>query len=143
LVDTAGSNKVLYIVPSVDLATQSAEKYEEYESYLKYHGQPWEIGILKSGLKKAEKKKVESCNILFGTYQSLVNRDQSFFNPFSGCIVDETHHASSPSVKKILTRCTNSRCTIGITGTFPKKDTIDYLTLQSYIGPVVYTLTAD
>jgi len=98
---------------------------------------------LKSGLKKAEKIKVESCNILFGTYQSLKNREQEFFNPFAGCIVDECHHSSAPSVKAVLTRCVNSRCTIGITGTFPKKDTIDYLTLQSYIGPVVYTLTAD
>ena len=29
-----GAKKILYIVPSVDLATQSAEKYEQYESYL-------------------------------------------------------------------------------------------------------------
>lgn len=92
LVDNAGTDKILYIVPSVDLATQSAEKYEEYESYLKVHHHNWKIGILKAGLKKAEKEAVESCNILFGTFQSLCKRDQSFFKRFTASICDECLH---------------------------------------------------
>lgn len=92
LVDTAGTDKILYIVPSVDLATQSAEKYELYESYLKKHNHNWEIGILKSGLTKKQKAKVESCNILFGTFQSLCKREQKFFSCFTGCIIDECLH---------------------------------------------------
>ena len=143
LVDNAGSNKILYIVPSVDLATQSAEKYEKYESYLKKHNHNWEIGILKAGLKKAEKEKIESCNILFGTYQSLKNKQNDFFKNFVACITDETHHASAPSEKNILSKCINLKYSIGVTGTFPKSDTIDNLTIQSYIGPLVYFLTTD
>jgi len=87
-----GVKKVLYIVPSVDLANQSAEKYELYESYLKNHHHNWQIGILRSGLKKDEKAKVESCNILFGTFQSLCKKDIEFFKDFGACISDECVH---------------------------------------------------
>ena len=87
-----GVKKILYIVPSVDLATQSAEKYELYESYLAKHKHNWEIGILHAGLKKAEKEKVESCNILFGTFQSLNKRDEEFFKDFGAVIGDECLH---------------------------------------------------
>ena len=138
-----GVKKVLYIVPSVDLANQSAEKYEDYESYLAKHNHNWEIGVLRSGLKKAEKERVESCNILFGTFQSLCKRDNEFFNDFGACICDEAHHSGTTSIKKILTKCINLRYSIGVTGTFPKSTSITNIEIQSYIGPVVYKLTSD
>lgn len=281
LIDIFPKNKILYIVPSVDLATQSAEKYEEYESYLKKHKHNWSIGILKSGLTKKQKEAVESCNILFGTYQSLCKRSNEFFDVFTSTIVDEClepdalilmadntykriadiqindkvitlntntqiqeiheveyvykgisvnedlyqifyddkclkitgnhkvllndnkwvrvdqlnigntlilndktvnvcniikigkatdnvynlriksqdeynhnyfannlcvsncHHMISNSMKKIIDKCQYLQYAIAVTGTFPKHDTCDNLTIQSYIGPVVYTLSAD
>lgn len=143
LIDVCKIQKILYIVPNVDLATQSAEKYEEYESYLKKHNHNWEIGILKSNLTKKQKEKVESCNILFGTFQSLCKRDFKFFEPFGACINDETHHASSTSIKKILMKCVNLQYSLGVTGTFPKEGLYENLIIQSYIGPVVYKFTAN
>lgn len=146
LVDMATrmGKKILYIVPSVDLATQSAKKYEVYEAGLKNKSQlPWSIGILKSPMTKKEKAAVEKCNILFGTYQSLRNKDSNFFADFIGCITDEMHHAKSNSIKGILSKCYNLQYSIGITGTFAKKSEISYLESQAYIGPLVYTLTAD
>lgn len=92
LIDTQGIDNILYIVPSVDLANQSAVQYERYESYLKKHNHNWEIGILRSGLTKKQKAKVESCNILFGTFQSLCKRKKEFFDRFGGCICDECCH---------------------------------------------------
>lgn len=89
LIEVAGVKNMLYIVPSVDLATQSAEKYELYESFLKNHKHSWEIGILMSGLTKKQKEKVLSCNILFGTFQSLCRRDVEFFNKFTATLCDE------------------------------------------------------
>lgn len=144
LIDCCYTKKILYIVPSVDLATQSATRYDEYESYLKIHNHNWSIGILKANLRKAEKEAVESCNILFGTFQSLCRKPIEFFQDFTAVIIDETHHVgSSPSLKNILDKCVNAQFSIGITGTFPKHDTYENLVIQSYIGPVVYTLTAD
>lgn len=138
-----GAKKILYIVPSVDLANQSAEKYEEYESYLAKHKHNWEIGILHAGLKKAEKEKVESCNILFGTFHSLNKKNNEFFQDFGASIIDEAHHTSCISIQKILTKCVNLRYAIGVTGTFPKANSIENIEIQAYIGPVVYKLTSD
>lgn len=87
-----GVKKVLYIVPSVDLANQSAEKYELYESYLKKHKHNWEIGVLHSGLSKKEREKVESCNVLFSTFQSLNRKENEFFKDFGSVIGDECLH---------------------------------------------------
>lgn len=143
LIDVMNIKYILYIVPSIDLANQSAEQYEIYESYLTKHNHNWEIGILRSKLKKKEKEKVESCNILFGTFQSLCKRDISFFNKFEASICDETHHGSANSVKNILNKLVNLKYSIGVTGTFPKEKLYEYLILQAYIGPVVYKFTAD
>lgn len=143
LIDVQNIKNILYIVPSVDLANQSAEQYERYESYLKKHNHNWEIGILRAGLTKKQKAKVESCNILFGTFQSLCKRDVSFFNRFEGVILDEAHHGSSNSIKNIFQRMNNLKYSIGVTGTFPKENLYEYLLLQGFIGPVVYKLTAN
>lgn len=143
LIDVKKAKKILYIVPNVDLADQSAEKYELYESYLKKHNHNWEIGVLRSGLNKKEKAKVESCNILFGTFQSLCKRNFEFFADFYACINDECHHSSSSSIRNILTKCINLDYSIGVTGTFPKEGTHDNFMIQSYIGPLIYKFTAD
>lgn len=143
LVDIEKVNKILYIVPSVDLATQSAEKYEYYEKCLKHHNHNWEIGILTSKLKKKEREKVESCNILFGTFQSLNKRNSEFFEKFNACISDECHHNSNKSIKNVLHKCPNLKYSIGVTGTFPKEKTFDYYMIQSIVGPLVYKYTSN
>ena len=137
---------ILYIVPSVDLADQSAEKYYEYESYLteKNKSKNFKIGILKSGLKKKEKEDIESCTILFGTFQSLCKKDYTFFDRFKVHIGDECHHyAEAKSLKNILDKCHNIEYSFGVTGTFPRENNYGYMTLQTYIGPLVYSLTAN
>lgn len=143
LIDNAGSKNVLYIVPNAELAVQSAEKYELYQSFLKDNEKNWNVGILKAGLNKKQKEALESCNILFGTYQSLCKRSSAFFDSFVGCIQDECHHGSANSLLNILGKCNNLKYAVGITGTFPKPDTIDNLTIQCSLGPVIYHLSAN
>lgn len=143
LMDCKQFKKFLYIVPSVDLANQSIDKYKEYESYLKYSNSDWSAAVLKANLKKKEKEDLQNFNILFGTYQSLCKKPMEFFNDFQTVIVDECHHATAKSIKNIIAKCINANYSMGVTGTFPKKETCDYLTLQSYIGPLVYKLTAN
>lgn len=143
LFDVAKVKKILYVVPSIDLATQSAEKYELYESYLKKHNHNWSVGILTSGLKKKEKERVEKCNILFGTFQSLCKKNDEFYYDFNACFNDECHHSSNKSVRNVLSKCRNLIYSIGLTGTFPKEGSFDNFTIQSCIGPVVYKFTAN
>lgn len=83
------AGRCLYIVPSVDLATQSADKFLKYESYLQKHPVKWTPGVLKAGLRKAEKEVVDTCDILFGTFQSLANKEPEFFEPFKTLVGDE------------------------------------------------------
>lgn len=61
----------------------------------------------------------------------------------NGVCVSNCHHASSNSIKNVLSKCYNLQYNMGVTGTFPKEDTINNLELQSYIGPNVYQLSAD
>lgn len=89
LLEVEHINKILYIVPSKSLSEQSGDDYKDYERYLRKHNTPFEIGILRSGLKKKEREKVDTCNILFGTFQSLVRKDISFLSKFQAVIVDE------------------------------------------------------
>ena len=144
LMDCKQYKKFLYIVPSVDLATQSIDKYKEYESYLQHSNSNWSAAILKSQLKKKEKEDLQDFNILFGTYQSLCKKPVNFFTEFRTIIVDECHHvATAKSIKTIIDKCVNADYSMGVTGTFPKRETCENLTLQSYIGPLVYKLTAN
>lgn len=275
-------NRILYIVPNVDLATQSTEKFLMYESFLKNPDYSWSSGILKGGLTKKQSEAVDTCNILFGTYQSLNNKETDFFKDFYCVINDECchpdtlismsdgtvkaikdvnvgdivktynedtkqledneveyvyknlsphtdifeieledgnilkvtgnhkiytenrgyiradelttddilisqtnsiykiksitklpyngdvynlriksdndlnhnyfannvcisncHHTQAVSVQKSIAQCINARYIFGVTGTYPKQNTIENLTLKSYMGPMVYTLTAD
>lgn len=138
------NHNMLYIVPSKDLASQSLEKYELYESYLKEEKRAtWNSVCLYSGIKKKDKDLVDDCTILFGTYQSLNKKDPHFFERFKVCFTDECHHNKSNSIKKILSECVNLEYSIGVTGTFPKPDTYFNMVLQAYVGPVVYRFTAD
>ena len=143
LMDVEGMKDFLYIVPSVDLATQSAERYEEYESYLKKHSHSWTTGILKGGLKKKEIEAANNCTILFGTFQSLCRKDADFFSRFTVHIGDECHHfTGSESLKNILNKCSNLKFSFGVTGTFPKKGSYGSVMLQSLLGPIVHIFSA-
>lgn len=83
---------ILFVVPSKGLVKQSNEDFREYESYLVKHNKDYEIGVLQSGLNKKQKRLVETCNILFGTFQSLTRKPIEFLSKFKACINDECCH---------------------------------------------------
>ena len=57
--------------------------------------------------------------------------------------ISNCHHNSAASIIKTVQKCVNLEYAIAVTGTYPKNNTMDNLDLKSYIGPQVYTLTAD
>lgn len=143
LYDIKHSKKCLYIVPNKGLVTQSKEKYDIYENNV--HGEhKWKSAILYGGMKKNEKKEFESGNydILFATYQSLANRKADFYKDFDVIFIDECHHSKANSYKNIIQKCINMKYCFGMTGTFPLEDTYNRFIIESYIGPLMYTLTA-
>jgi superfamily II DNA or RNA helicase len=121
--------KVLMIVPNTNLVFQGNDDFEEY-------------GIDKlSGVKIQQigggSKLKDGCDIIIGTFQSLVKREKEFFDEVDVVFVDECHHTNSNSIKKIVSNCMGSKWRFGLTGTLTKKGTADYLTIQQFLGPLV------
>lgn len=137
LKDVLGLKHILYITPNTNLTTQSSGKFSDYDK---------ECGIVSDWTfdeihGKAKKKDVYDSDIIFGNYQSLVKKPNSFFKMFDIVIVDECHHTVAKSITSILYRCDNAKYKIGLTGTFPK-DPHDSFFIQNVLGPMVYQLTA-
>ena len=131
------------IVPNKDLAEQTAEKFAEYNSFMK-NAPDLDIGVLHSGLTKKQRERAEQCRLLITTYQSLTRKSPEFLQKFEACIIDEAHHGNADSCRSIIKKSVNLRYCIGISGTIPKETTYEYLNLCSYVGGgTVYTFTPD
>ncbi len=136
LLDIKKLKKMLYVVPNVNLVTQTEEKFYEYEDGCGNRPN-WKSDCAFGGRKQKED---ENINIVFGTYQTLSKKDLEYFAQFDSVCIDETHHAKANSIKNILVKCYNAKYKFGLTGTLPKDNSCDSYTIQSYLGPRVYTI---
>jgi len=120
--------KFLMIVPNTNLVFQGTDDFEDY-------------GLNKIGSKVQQigggNKIREGCDVIIGTFQSLVKQDSDFFSEVDLVFVDEAHHTNSQSIKKIVSQCMHSKWRFGLTGTLTKRGTADYLTIQQFLGPLV------
>lgn len=140
--DVKQVKKMLYIVPNKNLAVQSYEKYDKYEDWVQ-GSHNYLPAYLCGDMPKKQREKLPNADILFATYQSLSNiKENEFFDKFDSVIVDECHHSRASTIKKILKRCHNAKYVFGMTGTFPKEDSFDRFVIESFIGPLVFKLTA-
>ena len=140
--DVKQVKKTLYIVPNKNLAVQSYEKYDKYEDWVQ-GSHNYLPAYLCGDMPKKQREKVPNADVLFATYQSLANiKENEFFDKFDSVIVDECHHSRASTIKKILKRCRNTKYVFGMTGTFPKEDSFDRFVIESFIGPLVFKLTA-
>lgn len=136
LLDKGKIKKLLYVVPNIDLVTQTEDKFYEYEDRCG-HKPKWKSLCVFS---EAGKSRVENPNIVFGTYQSLTKRGMEYFKDFDAVCIDETHHAKADSIKTILLKCFNAPYKFGLTGTLPPEGSCSSFTIQAYLGPKVYTI---
>lgn len=56
--------------------------------------------------------------------------------------VSNCHKSKAVSIKNILEHCWDAEYRFGVSGTMPKNSSADYLTLQTYLGPVVTEVKA-
>jgi superfamily II DNA or RNA helicase len=126
--------KFLMIVPSTNLVIQGTEDFDDY-------------GIAKLGVKIQQigggNKLKEGCDVVIGTFQSLVKKEADYFEEFDAVFVDEAHHTNSNSIKKIVAKCMHSGWRFGLTGTLTKKGSADHLTIQQYLGPILVEISPD
>jgi superfamily II DNA or RNA helicase len=124
--------KFLMVVPNTNLVFQGTDDFEDY-------------GLNKLGIKVQQigggNKIREGCDVIIGTFQSLVKQEPEFFSDVDLVFVDEAHHTNSQSIKKIVSQCMHSRWRFGLTGTLTKRSTADYLTVQQFLGPLVMEIS--
>lgn len=142
--------KFLLIVPSISLVTQFFDDLLDYNlGYNNCNLNPLDIKMDEIMSDRPRRSEGEA-NIVIGTYQSLEKRDVEWFKQFYGVVGDEAHKAGSGStsdiklVSKILTNTFGSAYVrFGMSGTFPDKESIDYITIQSLMGPKITEVRAD
>lgn len=127
------NNKILMIVPTIQLVLQSSGDFMEYNT----DKLPLNIQQAYAGFKDNP-----NANITVGTFQTLTKLSYEWFKQFECVIVDETHRANAKSIKGILERCWHCDYRFGVSGTMPKPDSADFLTLQTYLGPLVTEVKA-
>jgi len=134
LKDRGMIRKFLMIVPNSNLVFQGNDDFIEY-------------GIDELGIKIQQigggSKLREGCDVIIGTFQSLVKKDPEFFEEIDAVFVDEAHHTNSMSIKKIMSSCMHTGWRFGLTGTLTKRGSADHLTIQQFLGPVIVEISPD
>jgi len=139
-IEYLGAKKILMIVPSIQLVTQGYNDFKEYAEFFNTEC-VWGGGKL-----------VESANLTIGTFQSLIKfiekptrskpnnkYNPNFFNDYDIVFVDETHRATANQIKNIISQpfMKEVKIAFGMTGTIPKKKTIEYYCLKSLLGATI------
>lgn len=142
--------KFLLIVPSISLVSQFFDDIMDYNAgYNNSNPNPLNVKLEEIMSDKPRRNEGEA-NITIGTYQSLEKRDKTWFEQFYVVSADEAHKAGSGNssdikiVAKVLGNTFGSaHIRFGMSGTFPDKESIDYLTIQSLMGPKIAEVRAD
>lgn len=126
------NKKILIIVPSKLLAKQLKEDFTEYQKFEDMCGSLL-VETIYSGAKKQA-----FANIVCGTYQSLSDYDKEYFDDFRVVICDEVHRAKAYSIRQnIYNKITNADYFFGMSGTYPKYNSLDWLHLTAMFGPTL------
>lgn len=126
---------ILVTVPSVSLVEQLYANAEEYfhdgfdidANVAKiYDGSPGET----TGHRR----------IIISTWQSMVNRPESYFKRFSSYLIDECHQADAKSITSIIDKMTHCTFRMGCTGTLNGKS-LHEIQMKSLLGRVFKFVT--
>lgn len=129
--------KILIIVPSQTLCKQLKDDFYHYDSMNDFDQQIVVETIY------ANSKRLVDAEIVCGTYQSLSNYEEDYFEDFTVCICDELHRAKAYSIRNaIYAKLRNVQYFFGMTGTFPEYKTLDYIHIVSMFGPEVMNVSA-
>ena len=125
LIKDESNNRILLIVPTTSLVEQM---YTDFESY------GWNVKRychrLYSGYSNQTDKKV-----LISTWQSLYRLPKTYFEQFGVVFGDEAHLFKSKSLTEIMTKLTDCKYRIGLTGTLDGAHT-HKLVLEGLFGAV-------
>lgn len=102
-----------------------------------------EIRVEEVMSEKPRKPIGENPNIYIGTYQSLIKYPKNFFHQFHTVACDESHQAKATTLKNILSKTFKYAYNrFGVSGTFPEDDSLEILSIQSVLGPIITEVSA-
>ena len=93
------AKKHLVIVPNISLVIQTSEGFEEYAE-----NTPLEGNMLIQMMGGGKSKTKKDVDVVIGTYQTLRNLPEEFFDDINCVCVDEAHHTQAKSIKDFITR---------------------------------------
>jgi len=137
------TDRVLLIVPTLNLVSQMKTDFQEYsqnsKQILEYDKpEPYNVDdnihLLYSGQDRTVDKP-----ITISTWQTAIKLPKEYFQKFSCVIVDEAHQAKSQSLKHILENCTHAKYRFGTTGTI--QDTACHAWVISGLTGPIYQAT--
>lgn len=126
--------KTLVIAPRTDLVSQGIGDMHDYQKHLEIDRHLQVYGVA-GGIRNY--CKIEEADIVFGTFQSLVNMPDDWFLQFTTVVADEGHTAKAISIRDTICRCQNAQIITAISGTMKYGDQVDLMTIESYCGPIV------
>ena len=138
------NEKILIIVPNIQLVGQLYENFEEYSE----NNSDINIFKLVKMFHGGTNKIFNTQNILISTYQTLNNLKPDFFEQFKYMIVDECHSSKAKTIIKIINQCINADYRIGVTGSlFLDNNQIQNAklfnkTIVGLLGPIKHIISA-
>ena len=149
LTHTNPDAKMLLVVPSISLVTQFFDDMVDYNigHNAKIDGEnPNKLQLNIEEIMSDRPRKhsnTDNPNVCIGTYQSLVNYPKEFFEQFHTVACDEAHTCKAKSLKAILGKTFGHAYNrYGVSGTFPTEETMEILTIQSVLGPIITSVEA-
>ena len=121
--------KGLVIVPTTALVSQLYSDFQDYSSANGWNVEN-NVHYVYQGRDKNSSK-----SLIITTWQSIYTLDASYFDQFDFVIGDEAHLFKAQSLTGILTKCTNAKYRIGMTGTLDGTKT-HKLVLEGLFGAV-------
>lgn len=135
LLDKNIINKYMIIVPNTSLILQTIDDFEDYNN--------GKLKLLVQPIHGGTDKRKSDVQCIIGTFQSLIKREDDWFDGVDTICVDEAHYTNCASVKTIIGKCKDIRYSYGLSGTMKKElDSADHFTLQAYLGPFVNDVSA-
>jgi superfamily II DNA or RNA helicase len=125
LIKDDNNNRILLIVPTTSLVEQMYSDFQEYGWNVEKY-----CHRLYSGYSNVTDKKV-----LISTWQSLFRLPKAYFDQFGVVFGDEAHLFKSKSLTEIMSKLTDCKYRIGLTGTLDGAQT-HKLVLEGLFGAV-------
>jgi superfamily II DNA or RNA helicase len=134
LLDSGACEKVLLIVPTINLVTQMKTDFTEYSQINKWDVEA-NVHKIMGGMEKRTDKPV-----VISTWQSIYELPADWFRQFDCVIPDEAHTAKAKSLTRIMECLVNAHHRIGTTGTLDDS-IINRLVLIGHMGDVHQVIT--